>query len=98
MNITNVQIIGKNSLGYRFVVGQLEDGSWIGYADSDYGAFFFPEIATGYQMGVADRDTAVGLTIAKAQDAQSGYGGIETWHIPESERVALSLPQDDEEF
>lgn len=98
VDITNAEVIGENSMGYRFTIGQLSDGSWIGFAASDYGAFFFPEIATGHQMGVADRDTAIGLTIAKAQDEESGYGGIETWHIPENQRVALSMPSDEDEY
>src|SRR3990172_1293756 len=52
MNISDTFCIGENRLGYRFMIGQIQDGPWIGYADSDYGAFIFPDINRVTHLGV----------------------------------------------
>lgn len=46
----------------------------------------FPEVSEGYRMGVLDRDLAIRMTGAVAQDPESCYGGIERWHVPEELR------------
>jgi len=44
------------------------------------------EVAEGYQLGIQDRDKAILLTGAVAQDVESCYGGIERWFVPEDLR------------
>jgi hypothetical protein len=97
LDISNPFCIGENRLGYRFMIEQFQDGSWIGYADSDVGEFIFPDISRGGRLGVESREQAVGLTIAIAQDDERGYGGIDTWFIPPEARVPNTLHQDDDE-
>jgi hypothetical protein len=46
----------------------------------------FAEVSTGYQLGVSDRDRAVLLTGALAQDPEGCFGGVDRWHVPEALR------------
>lgn len=48
--------------------------------------FFFPEVSEGFELGVADRQHAILLTGALAQDPENCYGGVEKWHVPEGLR------------
>jgi len=50
------------------------------------GLFVFSQVADGFELGVADRDRAVLLTGAIAQDPEAGYGGVSRWHVPEALR------------
>jgi len=90
MKVQDVVQVGENDLGYRFAVGAIpdEDGGvrWIGYADSDVGAFIFPGICEGHMMGIKDRERAIKLTGAIAQSFEHGYGGVERWFVTEELR------------
>jgi hypothetical protein len=50
--------------------------------------FLFPEISDGVEMGTADRDRAIKLTGALAQDPEQSYGGVARWHVPPELRGA----------
>jgi len=43
--------------------------------------FVFPEVSDELQLGVLDRDRAILLVGAIAQDIESTYGGITTWRV-----------------
>lgn len=72
--------VGSNSV-YVFAVGKLE-GRWVGFAQTEKGIFIFPQITQGHRLGLPDRDRAILLTGAIAQDYESAYGGIEEWSVP----------------
>jgi hypothetical protein len=82
--------VGENDYGYRFAVGSIPDEGggvrWIGFADSDVGAFVFPAICEGHMMGIKDRDRAIKLTGAIAQSSEHGYGGVKRWFVEEALR------------
>lgn len=50
--------------------------------ETQHAVFLFPEISEGFHMGVPDRERAILLTGAVAQDPESSYGGVERWHVP----------------
>lgn len=87
MELTERVEVGENGLGYRFAVGSIPDEGggvrWIGFADSDEGAFIFSQISEGHVVGITDRDRAIRLTGAIAQSPEHGYGGVETWFVEE---------------
>jgi hypothetical protein len=72
-------------IGYRFAVGKIS-GRWVGFADSDVGAFIFPTISEGHLCGISDRDRAIRLTGAIAQSFEHGYGGVDRWFVGEDLR------------
>jgi hypothetical protein len=78
-------IIGDNRHGYAFAVGRVGD-RWLGYAITRLGLFLFPGVSEGVDLGMEDRDEAIRRVGAIAQDLNSGYGGVETWHVPEELR------------
>ena len=90
LEIGNILQVGENDIGYRFAVGTIPDEGggvrWIGFADSDVGAFIFPAICEGHMMGTKDRDRAIKLTGAIAQSFEHGYGGVDRWFVPEELR------------
>ena len=86
VEITERVEVGENDHGYRFAVGRLESGRWVGFADSDYGAFIFPGMATGCEIGTADRERAIRLTGAIAQSIEHGYGGVARWFVEDALR------------
>ena len=43
-------------------------------------------VGDGCEMGILDRDLAIRLVGAIAQNAEDGYGGIDTWNVPEDLR------------
>lgn len=86
MELTERVEVGENNHGYRFAVGKIAGDRWIGFADSDVGAFVLPGMSEEYEMGLADRDRAIKLTGAIAQSAEHGYGGIARWFVDESLR------------
>lgn len=82
-----LQAIGHNRHGWRFAVGSM-NGRWMGVAlgrirpgTSTY-CHFFAEISEGYVMGVRDRELAIRMTGALAQDPEQCFGGIDVWYIP----------------
>lgn len=85
--------VGSNDLGYTFFVGRLK-GRWIGFAlgtvqrpQGETGMIFiFPEVAEQFVLGLPDRDAAIRMTGAIAQDPESGYGGISQWLQPKELR------------
>jgi hypothetical protein len=88
--ISNITKIGENDYGYWFGVGQLE-GRWIGFAvgrldDGNEMVFWFPEIAEGHLIGLADCNEAIKASSAIVQDPSHAYGGIQHWLIPEELR------------
>lgn len=85
INIVNITIVGSNAHGYEFGVGQVA-GRWVGFAKGGGGLFFFSEICEGVQLGTPDRDLAIRMTGACAQDPARGYGGIDTWKVPKALR------------
>jgi hypothetical protein len=93
--IRDVIKIGENDHGYWFGVGVLE-GRWIGFAVGEIGdgnemVFWFPQVAEGHLIGLADRDKTIKLTSAIAQSPEQAYGGIKRWFIPEELR---GIPDD----
>jgi hypothetical protein len=78
--------VGENDNGYRFAVAKIPGERWIGFADSDYGAFVFPSISENHIMGIAGRELAIKLTGAIAQSIEHGYGGITRWFVEEELR------------
>jgi hypothetical protein len=80
-------VIGDNDLGYTFVVGRLDD-RWLGGAIGAGMLFVFPEITVGCYLGVSDRETAIRMTSAIAQDPEHGYGGITRWRVDPRLRAA----------
>ena len=96
MDILERVEVGDNGLGYRFAVGSISDEGggvrWVGFADSDAGAFIFPSVSEGHVAGLTDRDLAIRLTGAIAQSFEHGYGGVDRWFVDES------LRGDPEEF
>ncbi len=46
----------------------------------------FTEVGTATEMGVADRDEAIRLTGAAAQDPEACFGGIDRWFVAEDLR------------
>lgn len=85
--------VGCNDHGYTFFVGRLKD-RWVGFAlgtvqrpQGETGAMFiFPEVAEQFVLGLPDRDAAIRMTGAIAQDPESGYGGISKWLQPKELR------------
>lgn len=53
-----------------------------GMAVDPHCTFVFPEVADNFELGMTDRDKAILLTGALAQDLENGYGGVEKWHVP----------------
>jgi hypothetical protein len=93
-SLSEVTIIGENRHGYTFAVGKLGEfmqDRWVGFAvgEADYGRrflFVFPEIGEEGWLGLADRDLAIRLTGAVAQDPDAGWGGIDRWAVEEELR------------
>lgn len=85
MNIKHILKIGENAHGYEFKVGLLGD-RWIGYADSAFGAFFFPQVSEGAQMGLTDKNEAIKRTLIVALTPEHGYGGVDTYYVDEALR------------
>ncbi len=48
--------------------------------------FMFPEIAENFTMGILDRERAIRMTGAIAEDPESGYGGVDRWFVGEELR------------
>lgn len=48
--------------------------------------FVFPEVSEGFVLGLLERDKAILLTGAVAQDPESAYGGVDRWLVPECQR------------
>jgi len=46
----------------------------------------FPEVAEGVEIGLPDKERAILLTGALAQDPEQPFGGIDRWHVPEEQR------------
>lgn len=90
MEISERIEVGENKLGYQFAVAAIPDGGggvrWIGFADSNVGAFLFTQISENYVVGIPDKERAIKLTGAIAQSIEHGYGGVDTWHVGESLR------------
>jgi hypothetical protein len=68
------------------------DGATVNYAGMVQGdkvpmLFVFPEVGSDGRLGLLDRDEAIRLTGAIAQDPEHGYGGVERWRIPEDLRA-----------
>lgn len=82
LNLKNTIEIGSNKHGYTFCAAQLEDGKWVGFAKGGGALFFFHQVSEGHQLGVKDRDYAILLTGAIAEDPESAYGGVEVWNVP----------------
>ena len=94
--LTEVEIIGENDHGYRFYVGRL-NGEWIGFSlgDLDDGRkmmCLLPEVSVAKVVGIEDRDLAIRMVSALAENAGSGFGGIARWFVEEK------LRGDPEEF
>jgi hypothetical protein len=47
---------------------------------------FLPEVCEGFNAGVKDKNRAILLTGAVAQDVESCYGGVDRWYVPEELR------------
>lgn len=81
--------VGENDHGYLFVVARVTGTTgdrWVGGAvgvgrDGVAMFFVFPEVSDGILLGMADRDEAIRLTGALAQDPEGGWGGIERWFV-----------------
>jgi hypothetical protein len=46
----------------------------------------FFEVADGYDLGLLDRDRAIRMTGAVAQDVEASYGGVDRWFVAEALR------------
>jgi hypothetical protein len=90
LEVSDTVRIGRNDHGYEFAVGR-SDERWIGfvkeYEDGARGVFVFSGIHEGYKLGITDRDRAIRLTAAMAQDPEHGYGGISEWFVAENLRA-----------
>jgi len=42
----------------------------------------FSEVSEGHELGLVDRDAAILLTGAAAQDPEACFGGIDRWFVP----------------
>lgn len=82
--------VGRND-GWEFGVGRI-GGRWIGFAvgvepvEDPAGPtrymHLFPQVSEGYELGTPDRDKAVRLVGALAQDPEHGFGGVAEWFVP----------------
>lgn len=85
LRVADAVIVGDNSRGYQFAVGKIADDRWVGFAigrveGQNKMLFFFSEIADAdYRLGILDRDEAIRMTSAIADDPEHAYGGIERW-------------------
>jgi hypothetical protein len=85
VEIQDITILGTNKYGYAFCVGRAEE-RWVGFAhgrtkDGQSMLFMLSEVSEDYQFGLPDRDRAIRLTVAVAQDPSKSYGGIDEWRI-----------------
>ncbi len=85
LELKNPVKVGKNE-SYVFAVAQLENDRWIGFAKGGGMIFLFAEISDGFELGILDRDRAILLTGAIAQDPEGSYGGIKEWLVAEELR------------
>lgn len=102
MDLTDVLVIADNSAGWRFCVGRSggrwlgfaapgRSPAELAFASeglevSPQMLMVMPEVSEGYQLGVEDRDRAIRLTGAVAQEDDGCYGGVERWFVPEDLR------------
>jgi hypothetical protein len=82
-------VIGDND-HYKFGVGLCGD-RWCGFAlgepeDNNRMLFVFPGVAQDFQLGLPDRDKAILMTGAIAQEPDSMYGGILRWFVQDDLR------------
>lgn len=78
-------MIGDNDVGYKFGVGLAGD-RWLGFALGDLPGgdkmlFVMPNVSEGFDLGLKDRDQAILMTGAIAQDPESAFGGITRWFV-----------------
>ncbi len=86
-------VIGRNH-HWQFVVGRI-DVHWVGAAlgdlpNGDRYLHLFHNVSTDFHLGVTDRALAIRRTCACALDPEGGFGGIDEWFIPETERGSLA--------
>jgi hypothetical protein len=95
--LTDVTVIGENP-HYKFAIGKAHGrwlGFALGKPSRSEAAFVseglpvqartmfvFPEVAEGFMLGLTERERAILLTGAIAQDFESAYGGVERWFVP----------------
>ena len=48
--------------------------------------FIFAQVSEGFEFGVQDRNRAIMLVGAIAQDEESSYGEVDRWFVPEGQR------------
>lgn len=82
LRIDDAFVIGRND-GYEFLVGQLSDNQrWVGMAvaldesGAPASAFVLDFGGDDVERGVTDRDDAVRLTIAEANNPENCFGGL----------------------
>jgi hypothetical protein len=86
LDIQDPTLLASNSQ-WQFCIGRLEQ-RWIGYAfaPAHHFADIMPEISLDGQLGHPDRDHAVKLTTAIAQDPEHAYGEITDWFVSLDQR------------
>ena len=86
VELSDVVVIAENDYGYEFCVGRLGK-IWIGCAvgtldDGTQTVFLFDEISDDLaSVGVADRELAIRMTGALADDPEQSYGGVDRWFV-----------------
>lgn len=90
LQLTETALIGENQL-YQFAIGLLGD-RWVGFAvgkdrpgkrrmGAEKMLFILPGVSEDCRLGLTDRNLAIRMTTAAAQDPEGGYGVITHWHV-----------------